>query len=82
MDVYLQKFPIKDVTIESENGGQLQEVHCKTSSSFSNTQEATVAEVTQSAVSSTSLDSNVENKVLEGESVLSMEKHSLSIEVC
>lgn len=69
------------MTIESENGGQLQEVHCKTSSSFSNTQEATVAEVTQSAVSSTSLDSNVEKKVL-GESVLSMEKHSLSIEVC
>ncbi|KAG8643405.1 hypothetical protein MANES_11G036600v8 [Manihot esculenta] len=79
--VSTQASSVDDVTIESENGGQLQEVHCKTSSSFSNTQEATVAEVTQSAVSSTSLDSNVENKVLEGESVLSMEKHSLSIEV-
>ncbi|KAG8643408.1 hypothetical protein MANES_11G036600v8 [Manihot esculenta] len=78
--VSTQASSVDDVTIESENGGQLQEVHCKTSSSFSNTQEATVAEVTQSAVSSTSLDSNVENKVLEGESVLSMEKHSLSIE--
>ncbi|XP_058004056.1 uncharacterized protein LOC131180707, partial [Hevea brasiliensis] len=71
---------IKDVTVESENEDQLQEVHFS-SGSFSNTKQVTVTEVTQSTVSSSSLDNNTENKVLEGGSVLSMEKHSLSIEV-
>ncbi|XP_012073402.1 uncharacterized protein LOC105635028 isoform X2 [Jatropha curcas] len=77
---------IKDVTIESEDGGQLQKVHSSASSSIPNTQEVmkvvdSVTEVTQTTVTFSTVDNNVEDRTLEGESMISVEKHSLSVEV-
>ncbi|GLT53345.1 hypothetical protein SLA2020_266230 [Shorea laevis] len=55
----------KDVIAESEDGSQVQEVLCGTSSNISNVQHVIKAS----------------DRVLEGESELSTEKHSISIEV-
>lgn len=55
----------KDVIAESEDGSQVQEVLCGTSSNISNVQHVIKAS----------------DRVLEGESELSTEKHSISVEV-
>jgi activating signal cointegrator complex subunit 1 len=51
-------------TVESEDGVRVQEVGCSTSSTISNEHL---------------MQGNVENKVLEGDSSLSAEKHSISV---
>ena len=77
---------VKDVIIESENGSQIQEVHCSISSNVSDNPHArevadAMDEVTISTLSSSTMQDNVKDKVLEGDSVPSTDKHSLSIEV-
>ncbi|XP_050286103.1 uncharacterized protein LOC126725417 isoform X8 [Quercus robur] len=74
---------VKDVIVESEDGSQVQEVQCSTSSIVSNVQHVMksaepVTEKTDSNISSSTVQySDEDNKVLEGES----EKHSISAEV-
>lgn len=85
---------VRDATIESEDRGKVQGVGCSTSSDISNEHLMSVAaeamdamkvaaeatdEITESATSSSRLQDNVENKVLEGDSSLSTEKHSISV---
>lgn len=74
-----------DITIESEDGREVQEVGCSTSSTISNEHLKKVAadaidEIIDSTTSSSQLQDNVENKVLEGDSSLSTEKHSIPVE--
>ncbi|KAK2371380.1 putative eukaryotic LigT [Trifolium repens] len=57
---------ITAATVESEDGVRVQEVGCSTSSTISNEHL---------------MQGNVENKVLEGDSSLSAEKHSISVKV-
>ena len=57
---------------------------CSTSSAMSNDHLMKVAaeamdEITELATSSSLLQDNVENKVLEGDSSISTEKHSISV---
>ena len=74
---------VKDVIVESEDGYQVQEVQCSTSSIVSNVQHVMksaepVTEKTDSNISSSTVQySDEDNNVLEGES----EKHSISAEV-
>ncbi|XP_030971834.1 uncharacterized protein LOC115991963 isoform X5 [Quercus lobata] len=74
---------VKDVIVESEDGSQVQEVQCSTSSIVSNVQHVMksaepVTEKTDSNISSSTVQySDEDNNVLEGES----EKHSISAEV-
>ncbi|KAL0010375.1 hypothetical protein SO802_005483 [Lithocarpus litseifolius] len=74
---------VKDVILESEDGSQVQEVQCSTSSIVSNVQHVMkstepVTEKTGSNISSSTVQYSDEyNNVLEGES----EKHSISAEV-
>ena len=74
---------VKDVIVESEDGYQVQEVHCSTSSVVSNVQHVMesaelVTEKTDSNISSSTVQySDEDHNVLEGES----EKHSISAEV-
>ncbi|XP_061374799.1 uncharacterized protein LOC133317024 isoform X1 [Gastrolobium bilobum] len=75
---------IKDATIESDDGGKVQEGVCSTSRTISNDHLMKVTaepmyEITESVTSSSLLQDNVENKVLEGDSSLSIEKHSISV---
>lgn len=76
---------IQEVTVESEDASQIQEVRCSTSSDVSEAQHVmkveAVTEVTDSTLSSHTLQDNVNNKTAEGQSDLSAEKHSLSLEV-
>uniref|UniRef100_A0A7N2LP87 Uncharacterized protein n=1 Tax=Quercus lobata TaxID=97700 RepID=A0A7N2LP87_QUELO len=73
---------VKDVIVESEDGSQVQEVQCSTSSIVSNVQHVmksaeSVTEKTDSNISSSTVQySDEDNNVLEGES----EKHSISAE--
>ncbi|TXG46482.1 hypothetical protein EZV62_028017 [Acer yangbiense] len=81
-----EEYSVKDVIIESENGNQIQEVHCSISSNVSDTPHArevadAMDEVTISTLNSSTLQDNVKDKVLEGDSVPSADKHSLSIEI-
>ena len=76
---------MKEITVESEDGVEVREVGCSTSSTISNDHLMNVAaeateEITESATRSSLLQDNVENKVLEGESSLSTAKHSISVE--
>ncbi|CAJ2661192.1 unnamed protein product [Trifolium pratense] len=57
---------ITAATVKSEDGGRVQEVGCSTSSTISNEHL---------------MQGNVENKVLEGDSSLSAENHSISVKV-
>lgn len=72
--------------MESENGTQIQEVHCSISSNVSDAQHAkeaadTVDEITVSTLNSSTLKDDVKDRSLEGVSVQSADKHSLSMEV-
>ncbi|KAK2654750.1 hypothetical protein Ddye_014606 [Dipteronia dyeriana] len=83
---FSEESSVKDVIIESENGNQIQEVHCSISSNVSDTPHAreiadAMDEATISTLNSSTLQDNVEDKVLEGDSVPSADKHSLSIEI-
>ncbi|XP_065866643.1 uncharacterized protein [Euphorbia lathyris] len=76
----------KDVTVESEDGVQLNEVHSSASSSISNAQQQlkvveTVTEVTDSSVISSTMDYTVEARAQEEESLRSVDKQSLTVEV-
>jgi hypothetical protein len=76
----------KDVIAESKDGSQVQEVLCGTSSNISNVQHVikasdTVTEITNSTTSSSTLQDKGEDRFLEGESELSTEKYSISVEV-
>ncbi|XP_059455927.1 uncharacterized protein LOC132186121 [Corylus avellana] len=76
----------KDVIAESEDRSQVQEVVCGTSSNISNVQHVikasdAVTEITNSTISSSTFQDNGEERVLEGESELSTEKHSISVEM-
>jgi activating signal cointegrator complex subunit 1 len=72
----------KDVIAESEDRSQVQEVLCGTSSNISNVQASdTVTGITNSTISSSTFQDNGEERILEGESELSTEKHSISVEV-
>lgn len=73
---------VKDVVVELDDGSQVQELQCSTSSNVSNVQRAmktaeVVTEISDSTISSSALQDNV----LEVESELSTKKHSISIEV-
>jgi activating signal cointegrator complex subunit 1 len=73
---------VKDVVVELDDGSQVQELQCSTSSNVSNVQHAmktaeVVTEISDSTISSSALQDNV----LEVESELSTKKHSISIEV-
>ncbi|WCJ40816.1 hypothetical protein M5689_021718 [Euphorbia peplus] len=70
----------EDVTVESEDGVQLNEIHCSASSSTSNAEEqvSVVEEVTKSTVISSNMDCKVEARTQEVDSV---GKHSLTVEV-
>ncbi|XP_062154994.1 uncharacterized protein LOC133863038 isoform X2 [Alnus glutinosa] len=76
----------KDVIAESKDGSQVQEVLCGTYSNISNVQHVikasdTVTEITNSTTSCSTLQDKGEDGVLEGESELSTEKYSISVEV-
>jgi len=75
---------ITAATVESKDGDRVQEVGCSTSGSISNEHDMKVAaeamvQNTESAASSSQLQGDVENKVL-GDSSLSTEKHSISLQ--
>lgn len=72
-------------TVESKDEDRVQEVGCSTSGTISNEHDMKVAaealdENIKSAASSSQLQGDVENKVL-GDSSLSTEKHSISVQV-
>ncbi|KAG7997761.1 hypothetical protein I3843_01G226100 [Carya illinoinensis] len=74
----------KDVIVEPEDGDEVLEVPCSTSSNVSNVQHVikaadAVTEATDSTISCSALQGGSEDTVLEGESELS--KHSVSIKV-
>lgn len=74
-----------DVEVESGAEIQVQEVHSSTSTSISNAQIVTelteeVSEITDPITSSSGLDGSGEDRVLKGKSVVSAEKHSISVE--
>lgn len=74
---------IKDAATESEDASEVREVGCSTSSTISNVMKVAaeaVDEITESATSSSLLQDNVKNEVVEGDSSLSTGKHSLSVE--
>ncbi|KAL2332346.1 hypothetical protein Fmac_019927 [Flemingia macrophylla] len=76
----------KDENVESKDGGKVQESICSTSSTISNDHLMKVAaevvdEVAKSVTSSSKLQENVENRVLGGDSSVSPEKHSVSMQV-
>ncbi|KAL5576481.1 hypothetical protein UlMin_018180 [Ulmus minor] len=76
-----QERSLKDVTVESEVESQTQEVHFSTSISVSDAQNVTeiaeeVIEITEPIASSSGGD-----RILVEESVVSAEKHSISVEV-
>ncbi|GMN37179.1 hypothetical protein TIFTF001_006605 [Ficus carica] len=75
---------IMDVEVESGAEIQVQEVHSSTSTSISNAQIVTelteeVSEITDPITSSSGLDGSGEDRVLKGKSVVSAEKHSISV---
>lgn len=75
---------ITAATVESKDGDRVQEVGCSTSGTISNEHDMKVAaealdENIKSAASSSQLQGDVENKVL-GDSSLSTEKHSISVQ--
>ncbi|XP_027344420.1 uncharacterized protein LOC113856670 isoform X2 [Abrus precatorius] len=77
---------VKDATIKSEDGGEVPEVGYSTSNTISNDHTTkvvaeAVVEIAETATSSSEFQHNVENKVLEGDSSLSTEKHSISVKV-
>ncbi|XP_010098109.2 uncharacterized protein LOC21408906 isoform X2 [Morus notabilis] len=77
---------LKDVEIELGDEVQVQEVHSSTHISVSNAQNDTelteaVIEITDQITSSGGLDGSDEDRVLKGKSVVSTEKHSISVEV-
>lgn len=77
---------LKDVEVESGAEIQVQEVHSSTTTSISNAQIVTelteeVSEITDPITSSSGLDGSGEDRVLKGKSVVSAEKHSISVEV-
>ncbi|KAE9585884.1 putative K domain, cyclic phosphodiesterase [Lupinus albus] len=75
---------IKDETNELKDGSEVREVGCSRSSTISNVMKvATEAmyENTESPTSSSPLQDNVKNNVVEGGSSLSTGKHSISVEV-
>ncbi|KAL5756024.1 hypothetical protein ACOSP7_020452 [Xanthoceras sorbifolium] len=74
---FSEEFSVKDITIESGNESENKEVHCSLSSNVSDAME----EVTISTFNSSALQDNVKDGVLEGDSVPSADKHSLSIEI-
>ncbi|KAL5824648.1 hypothetical protein ACOSQ3_020711 [Xanthoceras sorbifolium] len=74
---FSEEFSVKDITIESGNESENKEVHCSLSSNVSDAME----EVTISTFNSSALQDNVKGGVLEGDSVPSADKHSLSIEI-
>ncbi|TKY48197.1 Activating signal cointegrator 1 complex subunit 1 [Spatholobus suberectus] len=72
---------MKDAIVESEDGGKVQGTGCSTSRTISNDHLMKVAaeamdEIAESAISSSQLQDNVE-----GDSSLSTEKHSISVQV-
>ncbi|XP_054781334.1 uncharacterized protein LOC129288662 isoform X2 [Prosopis cineraria] len=77
---------VKDVMVESEDRGDVHTVGCSESSTITNDRvmEAaaeTMAELTESAITSSSLQYNIENKVLDESLSVSTEKHTISVEV-
>lgn len=75
---------IKDAIIGSDRG-TVQETGCSTSTTVSNDHVMKVAaeaidEIAKSATSSSQLQDNVENRVLQGDSCVSSEKHSISVQ--
>ncbi|KAL2982348.1 hypothetical protein AAZX31_13G336900 [Glycine max] len=68
---------MKDALVKSVDGGKVQETGCSTSSNISN--EHLTKVVADSATSSSQLQDNAENRVLEGDSSVSTEKHSISV---
>ncbi|XP_031277805.1 uncharacterized protein LOC116136225 isoform X2 [Pistacia vera] len=76
---------IQELTVDSEDASQIQEVQCSTSSNVTDAQHVmkveAVTEVTDSTLSSHTLQDNVEDRAVEGQSDLSAEKHSLSLEI-
>ncbi|CAJ1955284.1 unnamed protein product [Sphenostylis stenocarpa] len=76
---------IEDAIVELD-GGKVQETGCSTSTTVSNDHVVKVAsevtdEIAKSATSSSQLQDNVENRVLQGFSSVSSEKHSISVQV-
>ncbi|KAG4945067.1 Activating signal cointegrator 1 complex subunit 1 [Glycine soja] len=75
---------MKDALVESEDGCKVQETGCSTSSTISNEHLTKIAaeamsEIAESDTSPSQLLDNVENRVLEGDSSVSTEKHSISV---
>ncbi|XP_020226254.1 uncharacterized protein LOC109807932 isoform X2 [Cajanus cajan] len=73
----------KDAILESEDGGKVQETGCSTISNdyLMKVAADTMNEIAKSATSASQLQENVENRVLEGDSSVSPEKHSVSMQV-
>ncbi|XP_054781326.1 uncharacterized protein LOC129288660 isoform X3 [Prosopis cineraria] len=77
---------VKDVMVGSEDRGDVHTVGCSESSTITNDRvmEAaaeTMAELTESAITSSSLQYNIENKVLDESLSVSTKKHTISVEV-
>ena len=75
---------IKDAILESDTG-KVQEMGCGTSTTISNDNVMKVAaeaidEMDESATSSSQLQDNIENRLLQGDSSVSSKKHSISVQ--
>ncbi|XP_014501772.1 uncharacterized protein LOC106762391 [Vigna radiata var. radiata] len=78
--------PVATKASACEDRGTVQETGCSTSTTVSNDHVMKVAaeaidEIAKSATSSSQLQDNVENRVLQGDSCVSSEKHSISVQV-
>ncbi|KAK8469770.1 hypothetical protein PHAVU_005G170400 [Phaseolus vulgaris] len=78
--------PVATNASTCEDGDKVQETGCSTSNTISNDHDMKVAaeaidEIAKSATSSNQLQDNVENRVLQGDSSVFSEKHSISVQV-
>ncbi|KAK4269343.1 hypothetical protein QN277_022512 [Acacia crassicarpa] len=73
---------VKEAMVESEDGGDVHTVGCNESSTVTNdhVMEAAAEVITESAITSSPLQHDVKNKVLEESLAVSTEKHSISVE--
>ncbi|XP_015572863.1 uncharacterized protein LOC8273815 isoform X2 [Ricinus communis] len=71
----------RPVSTQSNSVQESADVCSSVSSSISNSQQEAITEVTDKTISSSSLGDNVQGRALNEESMLSVEKHSLTIQV-
>ncbi|XP_050234297.1 uncharacterized protein LOC126682607 [Mercurialis annua] len=78
--------PISTLSNSMDDGGRLREAQCSASSSMSDSQQVTkvveaVTEIIDSTISLSELGDRIDDRSLKEESIISPEKHSLTIEV-